>query len=603
MDEIIQDIIALITSNQEPTDEALERIIRRHNRNRKPAEHWSKKMLLPYYLEVKNNQPKLFNSWHVNDKLERQILKLLQMKPRRTASGVATITVITKPEKCSSACIYCPNDIRMPKSYLHMEPACQRAERNYFDPYLQTTSRLHALEQMGHITDKIEIIILGGTWSDYSKDYQIWFVKEIFRALNEDSERAEEYAKRSQFYQDLGISNDSKDLQAETALAQEKINEGKASYNEAFESVYQTNPSWLQAAKKQKASFEELEFEQKRNESSTHRMVGLVIETRPDKISADSLRLIRRLGCTKVQIGIQSLRQDVLDWNRRGIRVDQIAHAFDLLRIFGFKIHTHFMVNLLGSDPESDKADYKNFVTDARFLPDEVKLYPCVVVEGTPLNRCYRDGRWKPYSEDTLIEILKADLACTPPFTRISRVIRDISTEDILAGNRKNNLRQLVDESAVKDKVAVAEIRTREVATHELSVDDLELEVVPYTTSNTQEYFLQWVDADKTIAGFLRLSLPSEAYVQKHQNEIPVSLGDAMIREVHVYGRVAHLHHTNQAVQHLGLGKKLVEKACEIAREAGFSRIQVISSVGTRNYYRKLGFSDGDLYQEKSLSS
>ena len=186
MEDIIVEILDRLRAGEELDAKALLRILNDHNKRLGAnVPHYSKKKLLPFYLRTKERDLQRWQSWNITHELEQQLVHLLQVKPRRSASGVATITVITKPWKCGGACIYCPNDLRMPKSYLSDEPACQRAERNYFDPYLQVTSRLRALNQMGHVTDKIELIVLGGTWSDYPRAYQIWFITELFRALND----------------------------------------------------------------------------------------------------------------------------------------------------------------------------------------------------------------------------------------------------------------------------------------------------------------------------------------------------------------------------------------------------------------------------------
>lgn len=210
-------------------------------------------------------------------------------------------------------------------------------------------------------------------------------------------------------------------------------------------------------------------------------------------------------------------------------------------------------------------------------------------------------GEWRPYAEEDLVELLARDVLVTPPFTRVSRMIRDISAVDIMAGSKKTNLRQLVEASDTLKAGDVREIRFREIAGEEIDVLSLVLDTVAYETTNTTEHFLQWVTPEGKIAGFLRLSLPHEDYLHAHAEELPDELGCAMIREVHVYGQVANLHRSDGSVQHLGLGRKLVERACELAREVGFGRINVISSIGTRDYYRKLGFADGTLYQTREL--
>lgn len=604
MIEVMRDIIETVRA-QGPLD-ALElgQLLNAHNK-RMGGEHraYSKKRMLPFYLKLKEREPSVWAELGVDEELERQILETLRMKPRRTASGVATITVITKPHACAGNCLYCPSDVRMPKSYLHKEPACQRAERNCFDPYLQVASRLRALTQMGHACDKIELIVLGGSWTDYPLEYQTWFMEELFRALNEadDACSGDRARQRRAMYRACGIDGRDEALAEQTHDMQSRVNAGELSYNEAIRELHGKGSAWEQAAAWQTATSDELHDQQRINESAAHRVVGLVVETRPEALDACTLSRLRDQGCTKVQIGVQSLRPEILKSNMRAFDMDVLKCAFEQLRIFGYKLHTHFMVNLYGSTPESDEADYARFVSDAAFQPDEVKLYPCVLVEGTGLCAKHADGSWAPYPEERLVEVLAHDVLVTPPFCRVSRMIRDISAEDIVAGSKKTNLRQMVEASEEIRHARVGEMRFREIAGDGVDIDELALEEIAYETSNTSERFLQWVTPVGRIAGFLRLSLPHPDYVEAHRSELPEEIGCAMIREVHVYGQVANLHKSDGSAQHLGLGRKLVERACEIARAHGFSRINVISSVGTRAYYRRLGFEDGKLYQSMSL--
>lgn len=601
MEDILLDILERLRSDEDVDGKTLENILRAHNRNRTDnSTHYSKKQLLPFYLKMKEADPDHWARWDIDPALEKQLVGLLQIKPRRTASGVATITVLTKPGTCSSECLYCPNDLRMPKSYLAAEPACQRAERNCFDPYLQVASRLCALTQMGHVTDKIELIILGGTWNDYPETYRIWFVTELFRALNEGIHADESTRERRAFYERIGVSNCVEDLESFIGTAQRELNDGLTSYNQAITLLYGKSAAWSEASALQQASLADLELQQKANETAAHRVVGLVVETRPDTIDCRNLTLLRRLGCTKVQVGIQSLDPSVLALNNRHIEVDTIQASFELLRVFGFKIHAHFMVNLYGSSPAADIRDYERFITDPAYLPDEVKLYPCALVAGTGLCAHYADGSWHPYSEDELIDVLVEDTVHTPPFIRISRMIRDISAQDIMAGNKKINLRQLVERTIEQSDRPISEIRYREIGVEKVDPQHLALQDIAYETAVSHEHFLQWVSPANEIAGFLRLSLPHPTYVSSRQG-LPVNPGEAMIREVHVYGKVARLHRTGTGAQHLGLGRQLVEEACRIARDGGYCKINVISSVGTREYYRGLGFVDNDLYQQKPL--
>jgi len=353
----------------------------------------------------------------------------------------------------------------------------------------------------------------------------------------------------------------------------------------------------------QEHSMEEIEHLQALNEHAAQRVVGLVVETRPDTVSIDALTQLRAFGCTKIQLGVQSVDDVILAANGRSETTETIREALSLSRLFGFKLHTHFMINLLGATPESDIADYRRFATGTPYQPDEVKLYPCALVAGTQLVRHYEDGSWQPYTEDELVHVLSENLLDTPAFTRVSRMIRDISARDILVGNKKTNLRQLVEENVRPRSKLVREIRFREIGTEEVDFDDLRLEDIAYDTGDTQEHFFQWITSQDRIVGFLRLSLPRAAAIARHGGMLPVSCNDAMIREVHVYGFATRISADGTSAQHRGLGRALVERACETAREAGYSRINVISAVGTREYYRNLGFSDGKLYQYRELVS
>jgi len=602
VEEIILDILDTLRETDRTDEQLFSDVIGNPRRKSElSAQPPAKRKVLAYYQRVRGSDPERWASWNIDPVTEKRLLQVLQVKRRRTASGVATITVITKPWKCSGACLYCPNDVRMPKSYLSDEPACQRAERNYFDPYLQVASRLRALTQMGHITDKVELIVLGGTWSDYPAHYQTWFISELFRALSDGDTVERNAQERRQFYQNVGLSNQREELMKRAGDQQQAVDSGTLTYNQAIERLYTDDEAWRQIAAFQTATTEELLRQHVINETAAHRVVGLVIETRPDAITADCLALLRQVGCTKIQMGIQSLDPALLRLNHRAVTTWKIREAFELLRAFGFKTHVHFMLNLLGATPAADIADYARLVTDPAYLPDEVKLYPCSLVKGTELRAHYADGSWRPYSAKELLDVLTSDTLVTPPFTRISRMIRDISAHDIVAGNRKANLRQLVEQQIKQAGGTINEIRYREIAADEVDLESLTYEAIPYATTTTNEYFLQWVTPENRIAGFLRLSLPLQDYLCQHQAEFPVAPGEAMIREVHVYGKVAALDESGGNAQHLGLGRRLVEAATDIARGQGYSTLNVISSVGTREYYRGLGFSDHGLYQQRNI--
>jgi elongator complex protein 3 len=518
---------------------------------------------------------------------------------------VTPVTSLTKPFPCPGTCIFCPNDVRMPKSYLSDEPGAQRAEQNGFDPYLQTYTRLLSYYSTGHPTDKIELIILGGTWSFYPESYQIWFIKRAFDALHDFGKgidrRAEVEAllhQKSQLHPDNNTAN--------VVLVGTDLSR---SYNQTVQAVYRDemrrSHELAQAIARgdlerspvdEYATWDELEAAHRENESAECRCVGLVVETRPDHISAEEVLRIRRLGCTKVQIGFQSLNDDVLRLNKRGHTVAATRRAVKLLRQAGFKIHAHWMPNLYGSSPEADIEDYRRMFDDPDFRPDELKVYPCSLIESAELMQRYEDGSWRPYTYDELLTVLTACFKATPEYCRLTRVIRDIPSTDIVTGNQMTNFRQIVEDELKKQGTRSPDIRAREIRNKPVSPDELHLDENTYSANGGEEIFLQYITDQRDIAGFLRLSLPSGDPIT------PELAGAAMIREVHVYGQSLEIGELAPGMaQHLGLGKQLIERAVEIARERGYQKLAVISAIGTRAYYRKRGFTDGELYQFRAL--
>ena len=537
------------------------------------------------------------------------VVERLRMKPVRSSSGVTPVTVLTKPFPCPGECIFCPNDVRMPKSYLADEPGAQRAGQNAFDPYLQTMSRLRAYQNTGHPTGKIELIVLGGTWSFYPEAYQIWFIRRLFDALNDFGAGVDRTAEVWAALEAGSHFHPAQPAPAETVHG--LAVGGSHTYNHAVQTIYRDENQRSQALAAQLeagqhvrspldeyATWDELAAVQRANEDAASRCVGLVVETRPDHIDEDEVRRIRRLGCTKVQIGFQSLNDDVLRLNRRGHTVAATRRAVKLLRQAGFKIHAHWMPNLYGSSPQEDVADYTRLFADPDFRPDELKIYPCSLIESAELMKFYQAGQWRPYTGAELLEVLTACFLMTPEYCRLTRVIRDIPGTDIVAGSKETNFRQRVEAELTRRGQPSADIRAREVRFRAVAAETLALDELRYDTSAGREVFLQFIDSGRAIAGFLRLALPDPSLPPL----MPDLTGAAIIREVHVYGQAVELGASEQGrAQHQGLGTRLLERAAELAAAEGYSRLAVISAVGTRTYYRQRGFADGEWYQVRNL--
>jgi elongator complex protein 3 len=514
---------------------------------------------------------------------EAAFVACVQMRPVRTQSGVTPVTVLTKPFPCPGKCVFCPNDVRMPKSYLSDEPGCQRAELNGFDPYLQTYSRLLAFHAIGHPTDKAELIVLGGTFSFYPEPYRIWFVKRCFDALN-----------------DFGAGLDGRAGAASQRLSLDGLSErldGRAlgaGYNRVVARFLERGGEGL-TRDFEACTLAELRSAQRRNEDSRTRNVGLALETRPDHVDEAEVKLLRELGCTKVQLGFQSVSDEILALNKRGHDVAATRRAVRLLRHAGFKLLAHVMPNLLGATPERDVADFARVFDDADFRPDELKVYPCSLIESAELMSFYERGEYRPYDHAELTRVLCEVLAHTPRYCRLARMIRDISSEDIVAGNRISNFREVAERALHAAGARACEIRSREIRGREISGEPT-LRTTSYATSIGEERFIEFVTEGDHILGFCRLALPERA---SFIDELGTA---ALLREVHVYGASLALGDRHDArAQHRGLGTRLIEEAARQARERGYRDLAVVSAVGTRGYYRQRGFSDGALYQHLAL--
>ncbi len=494
--------------------------VRRH-----PVEtgHVSKSALVAAYRQLVEA-----GEWDADEAL----LAAIRLKPVRTLSGVTTVTVLTKPYPCPGKCIFCPDDVRMPKSYLPDEPGAMRALEHGFDPYTQVKSRLEALTAVGHPTDKVELLILGGTFSSYRRDYQEWFVQRCFEAMN------------SRDHVEAGLK--------ETQLI---------------------------------------------NESALHRNVGLSVETRPNEVTPDELAWFRRLGVTKVQMGVQSLDDHILELNKRGHTVAEAHRATAWLRAAGFKVVLHWMPNLLGATPDSDRADFPRLWEG--LCPDEIKIYPTQLLESAPLYEYWQRGEYHPYTTEELVNLVADVKPSIPRYCRVNRVIRDIPSSHVVAGNKRTSLRQDVQAEMARRGTHCDCIRCREVGGGKVQAAALRLDDLAYHPDGAEEHFLSFVTPDDKITGFLRLSLPGPDSPATGLSDLA---GAAIIREVHVYGQsLAVGAEQSGAAQHAGLGSRLLVEADRIAREKGYRRMAVIAAVGTRQYYFERGFERGELYLMKNL--
>lgn len=519
---------------------------------------------------------------------EAAFAERLRTCPTRSLSGVLPVTVFTRPFPCPGRCVFCPSDVRMPKSYLASEPGCQRAEANRFDPYLQTWNRLDAYRAMGHATDKVELLVLGGTWSSYPEPYQVAFVTRCLEAL-----------------EDFGVG---RDRRAEALEAARDFTapgppaprfEGAASYNRRVRAHLRTlGPEPHEDG----AGWEALAAAQRRGEAAACRMVGLVVETRPDHVDAEELVRLRRLGVTKVQVGLQSLDDAVLAANRRGHDAEAARVAATRLRAAGFKLLVHWMPNLLGATPASDRADFARLVGDPAIRPDELKIYPCVLLESAELADFHARGAWQPYDDATLEALVADCLERVPPWCRVTRVIRDIPAPEIAAGSRVGNLREAAEARVRARGGRLRDVRSRELRARAVGEAPLREGAHRYATGVGEERFLEWTTAEGHLVAWLRLALPRRDADAAAGAPLAELEGRALVREVHVVGPATALGARGAGhAQHRGLGAKLVARAARIAEDAGYEGLAVISSVGTRPWYRRLGFRDGALYQHLPL--
>lgn len=488
---------------------------------------------------------------------EQAIIKeFLRRKPVRTISGVAVIAVMTSPAPCPhGVCLPCPggpnSTFKSPQSYMGREPATMRAIQHEFDPYAQVRSRLSQLKEIGHDVEKVELIVMGGTFSARSLDYQEWFIKRCLEAMNDF-----------------------------------------------------TGKEWRERAWRigRSLPYIPLEEVQKANEKAEIRNVGITFETRPDWASEKHVDEFLRLGGTKVELGVQSVYDFVLTRMQRGHGVSEIIRANQILRDSAFKVGFHMMPHLPGSNSNLDLRGFKKLFEDSRFRPDYLKIYPTLVTEGTPLYRLWEAGKYEALSDEEAAGLIADVKEILPKWVRLQRIQRDIPAYQIIAGVRKSNLRQLAEEKLREKGGKCRCIRCREVGHtslkgRKINQKDIELTVETYEACGGTENFIAFEDliADVLI-GFTRMRFPAAPYRPELQDA-------ALIRELHVYGSMVPIGKgaKQKEWQHRGYGKELLEHAEKIALENGYRKLSIISGIGAREYYRKFGYVLDNVYMSKVL--
>jgi len=448
-------------------------------------------------------------------------------KPTKTISGITPVAVMLPPRKCKHGnCVYCPS-LDVPQSYTPKSPVVMRASRVKYDSYEQVKARIEAFKVMNHPTDKIELIVMGGTFLEYPKKFQYEFIKGCYDALN-----------------------------------------GKVSSS--------------------------LKEAQKLNESALHRCIALCVETRPD-VCVKFIGRMREWGVTRVELGVQIIDDGVYKKIKRGHTVEDVICTTKELKNAGFKIGYHIMPGLPGSNLKKDLKLFKKLFSDENFKPDQLKLYPCQVMPSSELENLYWKRKFKPYTKEEIERILIAMLKKVPRYSRVMRVMREIPPEYIVAGTINIDLRKDIEKELRKKESKLKEIRYREIgfALRDKKKDekinlDLKFKITKYKASKGDEYFLEIVNLDDVLFGLLRLR---------------IFFGKAIIRELHVYGPALKLgQDSKEAFQHRGIGRWLMQEAEKIVSKNKIKKLSVISGVGVREYYQKLGYKlEGD-YMVKKLN-
>jgi len=466
----------------------------------------------------------------IDNEIRERLKDLLIKKPTRTISGVTVVAIMTSPYSCPHGrCTYCPGGVEVPspQSYTGYEPAALRGKQNNYDPYLQTKNRLEQLSRIGHPTDKIDLIIMGGTFTARDENYQKSFIKGALDAMN-------------------GFISDS------------------------------------------------LEVSILENEKARSRCIGLTVETRPDWFYEKEIDLALSYGTTKVELGVQSTYDDVYDQTLRGHRVQDVIRSTQLSKDAGFKVLYHIMPGLSGPDMDSDLATFRRIFDNENFRPDMLKIYPTLVVQGTKYYENYISGKYRSYETEEAVELISEYFRWIPNYVRIHRIQRDIPVYKIVQGVKRSDIHDLAIKRALEKGIEIKEIRYREIGRYKDIAGKVSIEITRYNASGGQEFFIEAVDEKYRILSFIRLRFPSD---KSHRHEM---LDSSIIREIKTFGVEAKIGERGD-VQHRGFGRKLLEEAEKITSEEGYKRINVISGIGVREYFRKWGYERFGPYMSKLL--
>jgi elongator complex protein 3 len=449
-------------------------------------------------------------------------------KPTKTLSGVTPIAVMCKPKKCKhGTCLYCPS-LNVPQSYTPKSPPVLRASLLKYDSYKQVISRLSAFKAMNHPIDKIELIVMGGNFLEYPTSYQYNFIKKCYDALN------------NKFSKNLGQAK-------------------------------------------------------KLNEKAEHRCIALCIETRPDSCNEQNIKKMLDWGTTRIEIGVQAIDDLIYKKVNRGHTVKDVINATKKLKNSGFKVGYHMMLALPGSNMKKDLKMFNQIFENQDFKPDQLKIYPCQVLKGAELETLYEKGLYKPYTKEQTQELIIKIMKIIPNYCRVMRIMREIPPDYLIAGTIRIDLRKGIDEQLKKENTKINEIRFREIGLitrdklpKQKINQNLKLKITKYMASDGDEYFLEIINNNNILFGLCRLRIFND---NKQDNNQQIKNQQAIIRELHVYGQAINIgQKSKNKTQHMGLGKKLVSEAENIVKNNKINQLAIISGIGVRQYYKKLGY-------------